>query len=130
MTTSAEDGISQLSSAWLIVPSVSDIKVSLSLPGSHDQAAYIFLESSKTAVQVEMYADPAARGGVLEPEGIVEIKFRTPDLIKAMHRLDAGIAKLKREAQPGLDPAIKAREAALLPVYRQVCTTISAFSSA
>lgn len=67
-----------------------------------------------------MYADPAARGGVLEPEGIVEIKFRTPDLIKAMHRLDPGIAQLKREAQAGMDAAIRAREAALLPVYRQV----------
>lgn len=67
-----------------------------------------------------MYADPAARGGVLEPEGIVEIKFRTPDLVKAMHRLDPVIARLKQEAQSGMDAAIKAREAALLPVYRQV----------
>ena len=33
-----------------------------------------------------MYADPGARGGVLEPEGVCEIKFRTPDLIKMMHR--------------------------------------------
>lgn len=74
-------------------------------------------------VQVEMYADPAARGGVLEPEGIVEIKFRTPDLIKAMHRLDPGIARLKREADSGMDAAIKAREATLLPVYRQVLIT-------
>lgn len=29
------------------------------------------------------------RGGVLEPAGIVEIKFRRKDLVKAMHRLDA-----------------------------------------
>jgi len=35
-----------------------------------------------------MYADPGAAGGVLEPEGIVEIKYRTPDLIATMHRLD------------------------------------------
>lgn len=35
---------------------------------------------------IEMYADPSARGGVLEPEGVVEIKFRAPDLIKLMHR--------------------------------------------
>ena len=46
-------------------------------------------------LQVEMYADPTARGGVLEPEGIVEIKFRAPDLIKAMHRLDPVIKALK-----------------------------------
>jgi hypothetical protein len=39
---------------------------------------------------VEMYADPGARGGVLEPEGVVEIKFRTPDLVKLMHRWVGG----------------------------------------
>ena len=68
-----------------------------------------------------MYADPGARGGVLEPEGIVEIKFRTPDLIKAMHRLDHLILRLKAENGPGMEAAIRSREAALLPVYRQVC---------
>lgn len=41
-----------------------------------------------------MYADASARGGVLEPEGIVEIKFRAADLIAAMHRLDPTIQKL------------------------------------
>ena len=48
------------------------------------QAAF----STQALLQVEMYADPGARGGILEPEGIVEIKFRRPDLVKAMHRLD------------------------------------------
>ena len=71
-------------------------------------------------MQIEMYADPGARGGVLEPEGIVEIKFRTPDLITAMHRLDPVLREIKAAGQPGMDAAIKAREAALLPVYRQV----------
>lgn len=66
-----------------------------------------------------MYADPAARGGVLEPEGIVEIKFRTPDLLKTMHRLDPELRKLKAEGSASAEAAIKAREAALLPVYRQ-----------
>ena len=46
------------------------------------------------AVQVEMYADPGARGGILEPEGIVEIKFRRPDLVAAMHRLDPVLQQL------------------------------------
>ncbi len=67
-----------------------------------------------------MYADPVARGGVLEPEGIVEIKFRVPDLLKAMHRLDPVIKGLKEEAGPDSEQAIKDRETALLPVYRQV----------
>ena len=42
-----------------------------------------------------MYADPAASGGVLEPEGIVEIKYRTPDLQATMHRLDPVLQQLK-----------------------------------
>ena len=42
-----------------------------------------------------MYADPAASGGVLEPEGIVEIKYRTPDLLATMHRLDPVLQQLK-----------------------------------
>ena len=66
-----------------------------------------------------MYADPGARGGVLEPEGIVEIKFRTPDLIRTMHRLDPVILKLRAEKGIGMEAAIRSREAALLPVYRQ-----------
>lgn len=67
-----------------------------------------------------MYADPVARGGVLEPEGIVEIKFRAPDLVKAMHRIDPIIAGIKAENGPDMDMALRAREAVLLPVYRQV----------
>ncbi|XP_049825243.1 acetyl-CoA carboxylase isoform X3 [Aethina tumida] len=43
---------------------------------------------------MEMYADPDSRGGVLEPEGIVEIKFRKKDLIKAIHRLDPVVKEL------------------------------------
>lgn len=37
---------------------------------------------------METYADPEARGGVLEPEGTVEIKYKDKDLIKTIHRLD------------------------------------------
>lgn len=44
-----------------------------------------------------MYADGGARGGVLEPEGMVEIKFRTPELRAAMARIDPVIRQLKVE---------------------------------
>lgn len=71
-------------------------------------------------MQIEMYADPTARGGVLEPEGMVEIKFRTSDLIAAMHRLDPTIAALKAGREAGSEQAIKKREKELSPVYRQV----------
>jgi len=70
--------------------------------------------------QIEMYADTGARGGVLEAEGVVEIKFRTPDLIKTMHRLDPILLRLEAEGDVGSEGAIKKREAELLPIYRQV----------
>ncbi len=73
-----------------------------------------------SGAQVEMCADPLARGGVLEPEGIVEINIRTPDLIKAMHRLEPVIVRIKAEDCPDMEAALRAREAVLLPVYRQV----------
>ncbi|XP_014207408.1 acetyl-CoA carboxylase isoform X3 [Copidosoma floridanum] len=43
---------------------------------------------------MEMFADTTCRGGVLEPEGIVEIKFRNKDLIKTMQRCDLVVQKL------------------------------------
>jgi acetyl-CoA carboxylase/biotin carboxylase 1 len=48
--------------------------------------AWVVVDSQINPGHLEMYADPAARGGVLEPEGIVEIKFREPELVRAMHR--------------------------------------------
>lgn len=47
------------------------------------------VDSQINSACVEMYADPTARGGVLEPEGVVEIKFRRPDLIRMMHRQES-----------------------------------------
>lgn len=44
---------------------------------------------------MEMFADNTSRGGVLEPEGIVEIKFKTKDILKTIHRLDSVIHNLK-----------------------------------
>jgi acetyl-CoA carboxylase/biotin carboxylase 1 len=67
-------------------------------------------------LQIEMYADTGARGGVLEPE----IKFRAADLVATMHRLDPIILKLKAEGDVGSEGAIKKRESELLPIYRQV----------
>lgn len=46
------------------------------------------LDSTINPDMMEMYADDNSRGGVLEPSGIVEIKYRDRDLIKTMHRLD------------------------------------------
>lgn len=89
--------------------------------------AWVVIDGQINSDMVEMYADPAARGGVLEPEGVVEIKFRKPDLIAAMHRLDPVLQQLKagRGVGVGVEGSIKAREALLLPVYRQVAVAFA-----
>lgn len=101
---------------------------------------------------MEMYADPDSRGGVLEPEGIVEIKFRKKDLIKVMHRLDPIIKELnekikeinqkqppqerkssitqtvERKENPEvveLKKKIEEREKYLMPMYHQVSVTFA-----
>lgn len=93
--------------------------------------AWVVVDAQINAGRVEMYADPAARGGVLEPEGLVEIKFRTPDLLAAMQRLDPAIAAGRRTAAAGgpgaaaAAAAVAEREAALLPAYRQAAVAFA-----
>merc|ERR1719171_3043806 len=80
---------------------------------------------------MEMYVDTNARGGILEPPGICDVKFRKPDLLKTMHRLDSQLISLDAElkgAEDGIDTgdmepvqkAITARENQLLPLYVQI----------
>jgi acetyl-CoA carboxylase/biotin carboxylase 1 len=78
---------------------------------------------------MEMYADEDARGGVLEPEGIVNIKYRKDKQLDTMARLDPEYAALRKQlADKSLtaDQLQKvkekatAREQLLLPVYMQV----------
>lgn len=78
---------------------------------------------------MEMYADEESRGGVLEPEGIVGIKYRKERQLETMARLDPAYAGLKRQS---LDKSLSAaeqieikkqmtqREELLLPVYLQI----------
>lgn len=56
--------------------------------------AWAVVDPTINSRYMEMYADPESRGGVLEPEGIVEIKFREKDLIKVMHRIDPTVKEL------------------------------------
>ncbi|KAF2398226.1 acetyl-CoA carboxylase acc1 [Trichodelitschia bisporula] len=78
---------------------------------------------------MEMYADEEARGGVLEPEGIVNIKFRKEKQLQTMARLDPTYAELKAkladaslsaEQQAKVKAAMTEREQTLLPVYAQI----------
>src|ERR1700743_795088 len=78
---------------------------------------------------MEMYADLESRGGVLEPEGIVGIKYRKERQLETMARLDPEYGQLKQQSLAKNLTAdqlnvIKAkmteREQLLGPVYLQV----------
>eukprot|EP00933_Yihiella_yeosuensis_P029464 TRINITY_DN23109_c0_g1_i1.p1 TRINITY_DN23109_c0_g1~~TRINITY_DN23109_c0_g1_i1.p1 ORF type:complete len:2264 (+),score=566.09 TRINITY_DN23109_c0_g1_i1:79-6870(+) len=78
---------------------------------------------------MEMYADEESRGGILEPAGIVEVKFRAAQRGEMMHRLDTQLlsfdAQLKAasgdlSAQEALQTQIRQREEKLQPLYTQV----------
>merc|ERR1711988_134440 len=92
--------------------------------------AWVVIDPTINEEMMEMYADKESRGGILEPPGICEVKFRVQDQINAMHRLDATLmdldAQLAAVSESDVDSAkslqapIKAREEALLPFYLQV----------
>ncbi|XP_029040281.1 acetyl-CoA carboxylase isoform X7 [Osmia bicornis bicornis] len=77
---------------------------------------------------MEMFADNTSRAGVLEPGGIVEIKFRSKDILKVIHRIDGIIQKLKEklptanspEERTEIEAQIRKRELNLEPMYHQV----------
>ncbi|KAI8642972.1 acetyl-CoA carboxylase [Parasitella parasitica] len=91
--------------------------------------AWVVVDPTINKDMMEMYADNKARGGVLEPEGIVEIKYRKPALLATMERLDTTYASLKKqlaedgktdEEKTAIKAQIEAREQELLPVYQQI----------
>jgi len=93
--------------------------------------AWVVVDPTINEAMMEMYADENARGGILEPPGICDVKFRKPDLIKAMNRQDSKLQQLHTEleaAEGSLDEdgaeslrrQISARETLLLPMYVQV----------
>ncbi|CAA0843383.1 Acetyl-CoA carboxylase 1, partial [Striga hermonthica] len=93
--------------------------------------AWVVVDSKINPDHIEMYAEKTAKGNVLEPEGLIEIKFRTRELLECMGRLDPELVSLKsklaeagdsRFALENLQGQIKAREKKLLPLYTQIAT--------
>ncbi|KAJ2821071.1 acetyl-coenzyme-A carboxylase, partial [Coemansia erecta] len=91
--------------------------------------AWVVVDPTINPDMMEMYADSKSRGGVLEPEGIVEIKFRKPQMLACMERIDPQVRELRQAlGNPDLSPAeksdikvrLEAREKVLLPVYTQI----------
>jgi acetyl-CoA carboxylase/biotin carboxylase 1 len=91
--------------------------------------AWVVLDPSINPEYMSMMVDNESRGGVLEPEGIVEVKYRKPKIQATMARLDAEYAKLKAAAEdPKATPeqkqaataALETREKHLGPSFHQI----------
>ena len=95
--------------------------------------AFVVVDSHINSRVMEMYADPEARAGVLEPSGVVAIKFRENDKIKTMRRTDRDLRRLVHEAslaeddpqRAALDAQVREREKALGTAYQQVAETFA-----
>lgn len=57
--------------------------------------AWVVLDSKINPEMMEMYAECNARGGVLEPEGLVSIKYRKNQVLNTIDRLDSEYHDLK-----------------------------------
>ncbi|XP_068095507.1 acetyl-CoA carboxylase 2 isoform X1 [Hyperolius riggenbachi] len=91
--------------------------------------SWVVIDPTINPHYMELYADKDSRGGVLEAEGTVEIRFRRKDLIKTMRRLDPtytqiveqlGTPELSEAERKSLEKKLKAREEQLLPIYHQI----------
>ncbi|CAG8744665.1 5608_t:CDS:2, partial [Acaulospora colombiana] len=91
--------------------------------------AWVVLDPSINPTHMQMYADVEARAGVLEPEGIVEIKMRKDKLTSLMERLDSDYAAHKKtsldqacdaEERSAAAAELSKRESDLMPTYKQI----------
>jgi len=94
--------------------------------------SWVVVDPTINEEKMSMYADPDSRGGILEPAGIIEVKFRAKDQVAAMHRLDPqlqmldseldGCSGIDADASVSIKEQIAAREVELKGVYTQVAT--------
>ena len=90
--------------------------------------AWVVVDPSINPEHMEMFADPDARGGVLEPEGIVEIKYREKDLVKTMSRCDPTYHQIlvaiestrEPDEKKALIEKLEKRKELLKPLYHTV----------
>jgi acetyl-CoA carboxylase carboxyltransferase component len=94
--------------------------------------AWVVVDPTINANMIEMYADTMARGGVLEAEGTVEIKFRKKAVVVVMARLDAPYRELSEKlkgASPeeavAINTDMDARYKLLAPMYHQIAVSFA-----
>ena len=98
--------------------------------------AWVVIDSSINPEMMEFYASDAAKGGVLEPEGVVDIKFRRADLVKVMKRTcpamqsleasNAGTPAKDKDRASSAAAAEKKLEKDLMPTFKQLATHFAA----
>lgn len=94
--------------------------------------SWVVVDPTINPSYMEMYADVEARGGVLEPEGIVGIKYRKDKQLATMARNDPVYGNLKKqlanaqssglpkEEIAAIQRQMTDREEQLLPIYSQI----------
>ena len=97
--------------------------------------AWVVIDPTINPQKMEMYADKQSRGGILEPPGICEVKYRSQEQKIAMHRLDPTLIELddlmNTDAggiytrpsgvnSESIQLDIKNREKNLAPLYTQI----------
>lgn len=93
--------------------------------------SWVVVDPTINPTYMEMYADEDSRGGVLEPEGIVSIKYKREKQLETMARLDPTYSALRARLADKTNPPsadeisdikvkMAAREKQLLPVYAQI----------
>ncbi|ORY59295.1 acetyl-CoA carboxylase [Pseudomassariella vexata] len=91
--------------------------------------SWVVVDPTINPACMEMYADVEARAGVLEPEGIIGIKYRKEKQLETMARMDSTYAALKKQAADtnlskdqldDIKAQMTAREKQLLPIYAQI----------
>lgn len=91
--------------------------------------SWVVVDPTINPEQMEMYADINSRAGVLEPEGMVGIKYRREKLLNTMGRLDEKYKNLRERLADGnlsseehqkTSVELANREKELLPIYSQI----------
>ena len=91
--------------------------------------SWVVVDPTINKTYMEMYADEDSRGGVLEPDGIIGIKYRKDRQLDTMARLDQTYGDLRKklaagglssEEQSEVKKQMTQREELLLPVYGQI----------
>lgn len=90
--------------------------------------SWVVVDPTINADMMEMYADEESRAGVLEPEGLVGIKFKRDKLLETMARTDETYKELQAQIESASTPdeisqlkvKLTEREQLLMPVYQQV----------